>query len=115
MGRFGCGVALSWCVFAVGCSESSKVEIASDDSVSVEQHLVTKNAGQLYMEECAAAGVPVPSTVLDSSWVNHGEIVDPFIIANLTGELWSWTSDNPLGSVSLCRAGIHPTRQRCLV
>lgn len=97
MGRFGCGVALYWCLFAVGCSESSKVEVSRDDSATLEQHLVTINAGQRYIDECIAAGVPVPSTVLDSSWVNHGEVVDPFIIANLTAELWSWTSANPLG------------------
>jgi hypothetical protein len=45
--------------------------------------------------ECLAAGVPLPTDVLDSSWVNHGEIVDEFISAGSESELWSWshTSD----------------------
>ena len=54
-------------------------------------------SGAAYIAECQAAGVPIPTTVLDASWTNHGIVTAPFISTGLNAELWSWTSTSPRG------------------
>lgn len=65
------------------------------------QSIGTVNLGEKYIAECAAAGVPVPESVLDSTWTNYGEIKEEFLSSDLEGELWGWASSSPQG---LCLA-----------
>lgn len=64
--------------------------------------LYTTNAGAAYRNECEANGVPLPTRVLDSSWVNHGSIVDPFLSPTLDAQLWSWKQTT--GDRGICLA-----------
>ncbi len=71
--------------------------------------LFATDGGMAYVNECIAAGVPVPSTVLGPGWVRHFDVatggagIDPPFIAPryegypLEAELWSWSSSNPRG------------------
>ncbi|MER2564633.1 MAG: hypothetical protein ABTQ32_28160, partial [Myxococcaceae bacterium] len=59
--------------------------------------MFTSNSKAAYIAECQQNGVPLPTDVLDGSWVNHGEVKDEFLAASLEAELWSWTSSSPEG------------------
>jgi hypothetical protein len=60
-------------------------------SATGRQGLVTTEVGPQYVAQCIAQGVPLPTTVHNSSWVNHGEIEDEFESPEYEAELWSWT------------------------
>ena len=55
-----------------------------------------------YVEECRAAGVPVPDTVLDfdNGWTNRGSMSLTFLTDEYDendNEIWSWESAEPQG------------------
>lgn len=88
-----------------GCSAREPGE-ASVFTATQKRPLYTTEKGAAYIAECQGAGVPVPTTVLDNTWENHGEILDTFISKNtmvnntfvtLESELWSWSSSSPRG------------------
>jgi hypothetical protein len=87
-------------LLSFSCSDQKTAE-AENELGTVVSPLVTANAGQAYISQCIAAGVPVPTTVLDSSWVNHGTFDQEFLSDELEAELWSWSPGNPRG---LCLA-----------
>ena len=82
----------------IACGGEREESQSSRASSHVE-FLVTTNGGKDYVRECKAAGVPLPDTVLDETagWVNHGEVLDPFILDTFEAELWSWSSASPEG------------------
>lgn len=65
----------------------------------------TTNAGQAYIDECAAAGVPTPPEWnyenawhgVNSQWVNNGVLDNEFISGGLTAEVFYYQSTAPLG------------------
>ena len=63
----------------------------------IETHVATQNGGARYIEECAAAGVPIPPTMFSSSWVSKGIITDEFIDTSKEASLYQYTSDKPPG------------------
>jgi hypothetical protein len=64
---------------------------------SSSQALISSNGGAAYRAECVSEGVPVPTTILDSSWTSHGSIALPFLAASEEAEIWSWESSSPDG------------------
>ena len=78
--------------------------VACDDAPDVSSTqgaITTTKRGMDYVEECRAAGVPVPDRVLEPSlgWVNLGIMPFSFISDPSTSdsELWSWESSDPEG------------------
>ncbi len=60
--------------------------------------LRTTSQSAAYRQECEQAGVPVPATILDpATWIDHGNILSPFLSPGLTGRLWSYDSRQPDG------------------
>jgi hypothetical protein len=57
----------------------------------------TTSGGEKYLQECAAAGVPIPPPMFSSAWVNEGIIDDEFISTGEQAELMRYTSDKPAG------------------
>ncbi len=91
---------VSFCLIFVSCSVGDAASARAPARV-VRSPLETRNSGLAYMAECDQAGVPVPKNVLDSAWVNHGRVDDPFLSPNLEAELWSWS---PGPQTGLCLA-----------
>lgn len=57
----------------------------------------TTNSGAAYIQECTAAGVPVPEIIADSTdsrWINHGRLQTEFISSTYEAELWSYEDPN---------------------
>jgi hypothetical protein len=101
-------LCLHLCIFLLisDCSKSS--EQTTREVPKQRAELSTLNRGTLYIEECRASGVPVPDTILDSTWVNHGalgtdlagaalEVFGEMLPIPTYAELWSWTSASPRG------------------
>lgn len=74
-------------------------EVGLEDLRTARQALITQESGAAYRAECASHSVPIPDSVLDSSWTNHGVLTTNFV--GLEAELWSWESSSPDG---LCLA-----------
>ncbi|MEJ7602894.1 MAG: hypothetical protein WKG01_33710 [Kofleriaceae bacterium] len=65
---------------------------------------VTYNGGQKYIDECRAAGVPIPPPMFQKPWVNRGTFdSEEFISGDTYPELWHYRSEEP-GSEGLCLA-----------
>ncbi len=67
--------------------------IAHDLSHKIE----TVNSGDDYIQECAAAGVPIPEMIADpqdARWIDHGEVRDEFESPQWEAELWSYEDPN---------------------
>jgi hypothetical protein len=79
---------------SLSCTKSSG---PAGESGRQRAGLGTLNDGARYIAECQAAGVPVPTNILDSTWVNHGFLRNVFETPSLDAELWSWTSTSPRG------------------
>jgi len=63
----------------------------------IETHVATKNGGERYIQECAAAGVPIPPPMFSSAWDNKGELTDEFLSSGEKAELMQYTSTKPAG------------------
>ena len=63
----------------------------------IHTNVSTANGGEKYIQECAAAGVPIPPPVFSEGWVNRGILDDEFIAAGEQAEVMQWTSDKPAG------------------
>lgn len=66
-------------------------------NVSVSQALPTSNSGQAYVNECAAAGVPIPPDWGNAKWKYKDKINDPMISTNLTAHVYYYQSTTPRG------------------
>jgi hypothetical protein len=74
----------------------SGVPIASTHRLyDASNKIPTSNSGTAYQDECEAAGVPVPRTLVDETdgWVNRGEITTEFLSTTFEAELWTWETD----------------------
>ena len=58
----------------------------------------TDASGSAYVNECSAAGVPIPPTFFQAPWVNQGSFDgSEFISSGLDPELWVYESTSPPG------------------
>jgi hypothetical protein len=68
------------------------VAIAASWAQAVAKAIPTTNSGQAYINECSAAGVPIPPDWGDPRWVWNGPLTDPFISTNLNAQVYFYTT-----------------------
>lgn len=66
-------------------------------NVSVSQALPTSNSGQAYINECAAAGVPIPPDWGNAKWKYRNRITNPMISTSLAAHVYYYESTAPRG------------------
>ena len=66
-------------------------------SGGVITNISTRNGGEKYVQECAAAGVPIPPPSFSDAWDRRGILIDEFLSPNEQAEVMMFTSDKPAG------------------
>lgn len=70
---------------------------AVSDFDVMAQDLTTTLSGQQYIDQCIAAGVPVPTQWSRATWTYRGTQTTKFVAAAWNAEVYSWTSSSPQG------------------
>jgi hypothetical protein len=95
------GIAGAWDAAEYVPPQRLRDQLAAEGVTPTERaftaQIATSAGGAAYINECRAAGVPIPPSWGTSGWVSRGVLANEFISTELDAEVFSYQSSSPAG------------------